>query len=486
MHRNRAVVASVVLVFIVCAAGLMDARRRVLRERQMARSFTSASSHSATYAGAVRATFPMTFAAWIKIAATPSAFKVVVGQGRSSSGNPLVQVRLGLTGLVEAAARDDAGNLHVAAATAATPTGQWVHVAAVWTNASTQAVYLNGANKGTSTGSLGTTTLDRFAVGVQPFPTPNFYFDGDIGEAAVWGAALSDAEVAQLAAGALPDTVQAAALRSNGGWWRLMGMTGATERDRSLNERNLTVSGATRAATHPGVGAFPSKLLVCDGNSLTAGNQSSTGYDYPCQLQALLSTDYEVANFGVSGQTTPDMSGDAASQIDPLYSSSNAGNVLVAWEGTNDLYFNAGATDAYDHLVSYCQARRSAGFRVYVGTIIPRGVWPGTSTIPGDAATQEATFESWRATVNANLRANWSSFADGLVDFAADARLSDYNDTTYFADKIHMTDTGYAIVAGLVRDAIAAGGGGGGGKRRRVNAGLRHLLLQRARAGGRR
>lgn len=457
MHRNRAVFASVVLILAVFAAGLADARRRVLRERQMARTFTAASSHSATYAGAIRTTFPLSFAAWIKVAAYPGSLQVIMSEGSSSSVNPLVQLRITSAGKIEAAIRDDALATHTATSAGSAPTGQWVHVAGVWSSANAGAVYLNGSDKAVSSGTLATITLDRFGVGVMNRATPAFYFDGDIGEPAVWGAALSDSEVAQLAAGAVPDTVQATALRSNGGWWRLMGMTGTAERDRSNNERNLTVSGATRSASHPSVGTYPAKLLVCDGNSLTAGSQSTTGYDYPCQLQTLVGTEYEVVSFGVSSQTTADMIADAAGQVDPLYSSSNAGNWCVMWEGTNDIFFDASSATAYANIVDYCEDRRAAGYKVAVGTIMPRGNWPGASTIPGDAAAKEAEFEVRRAAVNADIRANWSSFADAIVDIAADDRFDDYNDTTYFAaDKVHLNDTGYGVVAALVQSALEA------------------------------
>jgi hypothetical protein len=53
------------------------------------------------------------------------------------------------------------------------------------------------------------------------------------------------------------------------------------------------------------------ELLICDGNSLTFGTGSSpAGYDYPTQLQALLTggaTSWKLVNNGVAGQTTPAM-----------------------------------------------------------------------------------------------------------------------------------------------------------------------------------
>ncbi len=58
--------------------------------------------------------------------------------------------------------------------------------------------------------------------------------------------------------------------------------------------------------------------------------------------------------------------------------------------------------------------------------------------------------------VNTMLRANYSQFADGIIDFAADSRLSNPNDTTYFyTDKTHLNNTGYQVVADLIVAAVS-------------------------------
>lgn len=207
--------------------------------------------------------------------------------------------------------------------------------------------------------------------------------------------------------------------------------------------------------------------VVCDGNSLTSGAGSSGGQNYPNILAALLGDDWLVTNKGVSGQTTPDMAGDADTDVDPLYDAGTyEHNVLVAWEGTNDLYFGASAADAYAALVAYCQARQAAGWTVVVATLLPRGDFPGTSTLPG--GDPEAEHETRRQAVNALIRANWATFADALADVAADARIGDDGDedgATYYAgDGVHLSNAGYAAVAPLfeaaVLAAIAPGGGG--------------------------
>jgi lysophospholipase L1-like esterase len=185
--------------------------------------------------------------------------------------------------------------------------------------------------------------------------------------------------------------------------------------------------------------------VVFDGNSLTAGHGASPGKSYPEQVQLLLPRGYSVINVGVPAQTTSHMMADAATHVDALIQSS-ARNILVAWEATNDLYFGASADDAYQRLGHYCRDRRNAGFRVIVLTLLPRSE-QGT---PDD-------FETSREAVNQRIRADWPTFADAIVDVAAIpelGRAGDELNPRYYADRVHLTDAGYAIIARSVAKAI--------------------------------
>jgi lysophospholipase L1-like esterase len=182
--------------------------------------------------------------------------------------------------------------------------------------------------------------------------------------------------------------------------------------------------------------------IVFDGNSMTGG--SST---YPATVMPTFPS-MTSTNVGVPGQTTPDMLSDAVTQVDPLYNGTLANNVLVCWEGTNDLKLGATAASAYSSLVTYCSNRRAAGYKVVIVTLLPRndGGTPGT-------------FEADRQTVNTNIRANWTTFADALADVAAIGAIGDFGDSnnaTYYQDNVHMTALGYDIVAYCVCDGIAA------------------------------
>jgi lysophospholipase L1-like esterase len=175
---------------------------------------------------------------------------------------------------------------------------------------------------------------------------------------------------------------------------------------------------------------------------MTDGAYSS----YPSKAFSLLNGIWSYRNFGLSGQTTIEMLADGEAQINPLYDAALGKNVVVFWEVTNDLKPGATRADAQARMVSYCQARQAAGFKVVVGTILPR-------TQVG----LPETFEDDRIAINTYIRANYASFADVVADVASDARIGDFgdsDDTTYFSDGVHMTTAGYNIVGGIVATAI--------------------------------
>ncbi len=177
--------------------------------------------------------------------------------------------------------------------------------------------------------------------------------------------------------------------------------------------------------------------VVCDGNSLTLGVGATTSY--PAQLDALCSAAVTVTNLGVSGQTTNDMWSDYLTQVRPLASSRADRNVLVLWEVRNSMFGGATPRTAVDTLWTYVDRARISGWEVYVCTVIA-SVETGSLT---DAKITEA---------NGYIRTEAASHGCRVVDLAADARLSDENDPNYYnADKIHLVDAGYGVVAAIAK-----------------------------------
>lgn len=248
--------------------------------------------------------------------------------------------------------------------------------------------------------SAGTAEGLNFGAHFDGLATPSVMFNGDIAEVVICNAVLTDSEVLQV-------------------------------------EQYL----ATKYGVAP-------NLVVMDGDSLTRGSGASANLsdNYPSQLAGLLSQSYDLISLGVGAQTTADMISDAVTQVDPLLTwRPRKTGVLVFWN-TNDLHFGTSVATTQSRIMNYCSARRAAGWKVIVGTILPRSV-VGT---PANYAADRLTINTW-------IRANWASFCDGFFDPAADSRIGDAGDeanTTFYNDRAHLNGTGYAIVAALVRDKI--------------------------------
>lgn len=115
--------------------------------------------------------------------------------------------------------------------------------------------------------------------------------------------------------------------------------------------------------------------------------------------------------------------------------------------GINDL--RAGSTDTtiYNAMVAYCNYLRGLGLKVITSTI-------NTQVID---ATYTAQAETYRLSINSQIRANWATFADDMVDYANIPELADPNNTTYFAsDKLHQTAQAYQLKSALVAPKIAS------------------------------
>lgn len=191
------------------------------------------------------------------------------------------------------------------------------------------------------------------------------------------------------------------------------------------------------------------RQIIFDGNSLTWGVLRDPASAFPAQTMALLGKQYTWTwrNFGLASQQTTTMVGVAATRVDPLYRKHVSHNILVAWEITNDLNAGVAAATALTNFTTYCAARRAAGWKVIVLTVLPR-------------TSASGTFEADRQTINTSIRANWATYADALADVAADSRIGDsgdQNDTTYYlADAVHTAAAGDAVVAGIVAAVVAA------------------------------
>ena len=188
--------------------------------------------------------------------------------------------------------------------------------------------------------------------------------------------------------------------------------------------------------------------LVFEGDSLTQGYGIATGQDYPSQCVRMLGrgplTSYGY-NLAVGGSVIATMAARAAA-CDALLGVKGT-NWLVAWCGSNDIGAGATGLDTLGAYVGYLIARRSAGWKVAAVTIIPRYSDPFMAQLPD---------------FNANLLAGWSGVSDLLIDLAAntafDEKADTVNYTNYQNDSVHLTSTGAAIVAGIVKTRLLTTG----------------------------
>lgn len=202
------------------------------------------------------------------------------------------------------------------------------------------------------------------------------------------------------------------------------------------------------------IGTVTAGRLILDGDSLTVGPALWAGYpDQLALAYAAQGVSWDWRNVAVSGRRVDQMTTAAPTSVDPLLSPLMPRSVLVLWGGTNDMNTGTDDVTTYNRLAAYIAARRaaanSAGLRIYLVTIIAR-----TLTGVGDS-----TFETWRLSYNAAIRANWAALgADGVIDIASDPHFDQPSDTLdstcYNADRTHLLSACQAIVAQYVKAAL--------------------------------
>jgi hypothetical protein len=105
---------------------------------------------------------------------------------------------------VRAVSKDVGAGFQFAASTADWTVNAWHHIAGVWTATNSRAAFLNGGNKGTDIVDVTPVNLNVTSIGRVGDSTPVDYMDGRIAEVGIWDVALTDAEIAILAAGFSP------------------------------------------------------------------------------------------------------------------------------------------------------------------------------------------------------------------------------------------------------------------------------------------
>ncbi len=207
--------------------------------------------------------------------------------------------------------------------------------------------------------------------------------------------------------------------------------------------------------------------IVCDGNSLTAGQGSPVSYPRLLEHKLRGKIKFKVTNIGVCGQTTLDMLYDEKLQLDSLFDPDSE-NILFVWEIRNHLIRKCPEIDsAKTAFVRYCRAAQNIGYKVYVLTLLPSY----TSNYCND--TTEFGYkglEQHRLLINNWLKVEYKTFANGIINIAEDSLIGQTNQnqkknyqfshnhrpqkTKYYFDGTHLTIKGYNIIADYCKNKI--------------------------------
>lgn len=206
------------------------------------------------YAGSPIAAEPLSMSAWI-YNPSYSAVSRILGIYNSASVANRDQWALmnNGSGNIIARSADTVGQASAQSSTTAS-NGVWAHAAAVFASTTSRAAYLNGGSKGTNSTSKVITGPNQTSMGQQDNAggtRENQDSDVLLAEAAIWSIALSDPEIAALAAGASPKTIQSGSLVFYapliGDW--------SPEIER-ISAQNLMIQGSLSQGAHP-----PAQLL---------------------------------------------------------------------------------------------------------------------------------------------------------------------------------------------------------------------------------
>lgn len=218
--------------------------------------------------------------------------------------------------------------------------------------------------------------------------------------------------------------------------------------NRALTDPEIAEVAAYLVTKHGALGFSADTFLLYEGSSTTAGVGTSVPEDfgYAVQLERLCTglkpKWYNVSN---GGDTIQNMAASPSEMTGQLTKNSAYTNRIVLLQGgQNDI--NGGRT----------AAQMKADYGTWTTAI--RTADPGAKIL-GETVVTRTDFDSSEQAVRADFNAWLMATADldMRVDVAADARLSDPNNATYFnAD--HPTDAGAAVYAELVYAALHGAG----------------------------
>jgi hypothetical protein len=184
-------------------------------------------------------------------------------------------------------------------------------------------------------------------------------------------------------------------------------------------------------------------LIMLMGNSISASTRAQDSGKYFTAIKRALGYQYDYVDFGKSGSQTSEHIALTPTIYQPLYNAARPANIAIVNEFIN--HISVGGSTLAQAQASYarlCRMLRAIGFTVLTETITPN----------------IHMTEPDRLAVNVWLRANYSTFADGVADNGADTLIgysgAQANPFVYYSDKVHLIAPGYKQYAQATIDAL--------------------------------
>ncbi len=185
--------------------------------------------------------------------------------------------------------------------------------------------------------------------------------------------------------------------------------------------------------------------IVFDGDSIAASVGASPPYRLDTLAAVSLGPDaVRLHNVSASGRPVSDCLRLYPTLVAPLFDATERANVIVFHAGDNDVNRDHSADQIYNDLASYIAKAHVQGWRVIVSTELYRPDFP---------ANKEAQLEAYNRLVLAN-----SAGADAVVDFNKNPLMTNLVNRTkpsLFHDRLHPSDGGYLILAGMINPVLA-------------------------------
>jgi lysophospholipase L1-like esterase len=207
--------------------------------------------------------------------------------------------------------------------------------------------------------------------------------------------------------------------------------------------------------------------VVIEGNSLVQGNGATSSVtSMPGRVQTIppVSSNLTVSNRGVNGWNIDNLAGNSAA-IDALYVAGKK-NVLVIWEGTNQIFgVGTSAAATISRMQSLVSARLAAHpWSIVLVTTLPReSDYSGATLIAknNDLITYNnallANYRAWGAKACVDVRQAGSPFANVTSPYADsnfDSVGNIWDPAGGVGYRVHLNDAGYLLVAQMVSAAL--------------------------------